>query len=313
MESNTTTIFLINHTATNCGVYQYGKRISNIIKNSKIYNIRYYEIESTNTLFEKIEENKPKIILYNNLECTMPWLNDDVKNIIKNKNILQGSIVHNTKYPNFDFYFHQNPYFTDLKNEFSLLRPILKFNKTHTNNSDIINIGSFGFGFKTKYFDTLCKLVNDQFDEPTQINLHLTYSYFCPNHRIIEEIKAKCFESITKPFIKINFTHDFLTDEKLLIFLSSNNLNIFLHEKYNTYQGISSSTDFGLAAKTAMAICKSNMFSHLYDTSPSICVEDNTLKNIIQNGFKPLEPKYHQWSNKNFINKFEKNISNLLF
>lgn len=312
MAFNMKTVFLINHSAKQCGVQQYGKRIANIITKSKKYNIYYYEIDSADLFLQHVESNTPQIIVYNNLDCTMPWLTENIKNIIRQKNILQGSIVHNKKYPHFDFYFHQDPNFLECYNEYSLLRPIIYFSKKHHLPNKVIKIGSFGFGFKTKYFDQLCNIVNEQFDEPVQINLHLTYSHFCPNYTIVEDIKNKCFQQITKPNISLNFTHNFLTDDDLLNFLSSNDLNIFLHEKYQTYEGISSSTDFGLAAQRPMAICKSNMFSHFYDVNPSICIEDNSLKKIIKNGFKPLEELHNKWSNDNFIKKFEKNIQQIL-
>jgi len=48
------------------------------------------------------------------------------------------------------------------------------------------------------------------------------------------------------------------------------------------------------------------MFSHIYDVDPSICVENNSLKTIITNGFRPLEEKHNEWSHKNFISRFEK-------
>lgn len=305
-------VFLINHSAKQCGVQQYGKRIANIITKSKKYNIFYYEIDSADVFLKYVESNNPQIILYNNLDCTMPWLTENIKYTIKQKNILQGSIVHNKKYFNFDFYFHQDPNFAEHSNEYSLLRPIIQFDKPLRSPNKIIKIGSFGFGFKTKYFDEICNIVNEQFDEPVQINLHLTYSHFCPNHSVVEDIKNKCFQKITKSHINLNFTHNFLTDDDLLNFLSSNDLNIFLHEKYQTYEGISSSTDFGLAAQTPMAICKSNMFSHFYNVNPSILIEDNSLKTIIKNGFQPLSELYNKWSNDNFIKKFEKNIEQLL-
>ena len=54
------------------------------------------------------------------------------------------------------------------------------------------------------------------------------------------------------------------------------------------------------------------MFSHIWNTQPSICAEDNPLKEIINNGFGPLEKYYNEWSHENFIKVFEDNINSVI-
>ena len=69
--------------------------------------------------------------------------------------------------------------------------------------------------------------------------------------------------------------------------------------------------DYALSVQKPIAINKSNMFSHILDATPSICVEDNYLKDIIKNGFAPLHEKYNSWTNENFIHNIESIIGNL--
>ena len=64
--------------------------------------------------------------------------------------------------------------------------------------------------------------------------------------------------------------------------------------------------DYALAVQKPLAINKSSMYAHIVDAQPSICVEDNSLQNIIDNGFAPLQEKHDSWSNKNFIDTIEK-------
>lgn len=52
------------------------------------------------------------------------------------------------------------------------------------------------------------------------------------------------------------------------------------------------------------------MFSHIWDVQPSICVENNSLLSIINNGFTPLRQKYESWTNDKFIHKLETIIGN---
>ena len=53
------------------------------------------------------------------------------------------------------------------------------------------------------------------------------------------------------------------------------------------------------------------MFSHIMDVNPSICIENNSLTNIISNGFSPLEGKYNSWTNENFIQNIETIINQI--
>jgi hypothetical protein len=108
--------------------------------------------------------------------------------------------------------------------------------------------------------------------------------------------------------IKLNITTNFITDDEILDFLYKNDLNIFLYENYQFYNGISSTIDYALSVRKPLAICRSNMFSHIYDVDPSICIENNSLSQIIKNGFGPLQEKYDSWTHNKFINTLEKII-----
>jgi hypothetical protein len=46
--------------------------------------------------------------------------------------------------------------------------------------------------------------------------------------------------------------------------------------------------------------------------NPSICVEDNSLKTIIDNGFGPLIPLYEKYSPANVCHDFENIIKKVL-
>ena len=302
-------VFIINHSVQNCGVYQYGKRFGKIAIKSKNHDFMYYEMDSQNSLELEYNIHLPDAIIYNYLSGTMPWVNKDLVQKYRDKGVKQYLIVHNVGYETFfDYYLHQNPYseFVD-ENNFALSRPLFDYKPIEIDKSDdLLNIGSFGFGFRVKHFDQICRIVNEQlFDKKVQINLHLTSSYFCPNANDISSIKQDCLNSITNDNIKLNMTHDFLTDDEMLNFLYKNDLNIFFYQNYNQYNGISSTIDYALSVKKPIAICKSNMFSHIYDVNPSICIENNSLINIINNGFTPLEDKYNSWTNENFINVLE--------
>jgi hypothetical protein len=302
-------ILIINHNVENCGVYQYGKRFASILKKSKRFNFIYLELKSIDELYSSIIEHSPRFIIYNYLGGTMPWVTPYSVGVVRNMGIGQFCIVHNSHFGFFDYYLHQNPYHPHQDNRnFAIKRPLLDFNfdKTQSKNDGVIDIGTFGFGLKCKNVDKICELVNSQFDkEAVRLNLHLTFAHFGGESNVIDEIKNECYSIVKNKNIELVFTSDFLTDDGMLSFLRGNDLNIFFYENYNFYNGISSSVDYALSVKKPIAICRSNMFSHIWDVSPSICTDETSLKDIIKNGFSPLENKYSEWTHDNFVKNIE--------
>ncbi len=302
-------ILILNHSEKQCGVYQYGKRIGNILEKSTNHKFVYLELNSHKDLDDKISEYNPQAIIYNWTGGTMSWVTPETVNILREKNIKQFLLVHNVGYATFfDYYLHQHPYwqFTDDKN-FAIPRPLPFYNKSEFKKSDdIIRIGSFGFGLLNKYYNEICRIVNEQFDnENVELRLHLTTGTFAGTTQNIPLVSQLCQQNITKPNISLNITTDFISDEELLNFLAGNDLNIFFYEDYPTYNGISSVIDYALAVQKPLAINKSSMYSHLLDTKPSICVEDNSLIDIMNNGFIPLQEKYDSWTHEKFIHTLE--------
>lgn len=306
------TVLIINHSVENCGVYQYGKRVGNILESALDTNFHYLEIDNEFDFIDELTFYEPDAIIYNYLPGTMPWLTESIVDRVRSRGIVNFLLVHNVGYAQFfDYYLHQDPNYVDDDTNFSICRPLFDYTpSTSSEVSDTIKIGSFGFGFHVKYFDEICRIVNEQLgDKKVELRLHLTYSHFCENSNDIQIIDSQCMSSITSPNIKLRMTHEFLTDIEILDFLSGNDLNIFFYQDYSTYNGISSTIDYALSVKKPIAICRSSMFSHINDVSPSICVEDTYLMDIVSNGFGPLEEKYKLWTNDKFIDRMEKIIS----
>ena len=301
-------VLIINGSIENCGVCQYGKRLGHILKNSTLYKILYSEPKNLDECFQLIETYKPKIIVYNYLRQLIPFIDNSFFVYIKEKNIKQGLIIHNdASWGIFDFYLHQDPYFNEYKNNKSLLRPLIEFNESKIIDKTPLKIGTFGFFGLHKKLNNICKIVNDQIDEEVELNLHITRC-FLSNESELTDIKQTCLDNITKPNIKLNITHNFLSDIDLLKHLNNNHLNIFFYDDYNFYNGISSSIDYAISCKRPFAVCKSNMFSHLRSIESKILVENNSLIDIMNNDISIYESLNNKWSNNNLIEKFEVDI-----
>lgn len=306
------TVLIINHRVEECGVQKYGVRFFDCCSNSSLYNFVYLEPESEQELLGAIKTHKPFCIIYNYLDITMPWFSYYTFAKIKEKGIKQGLIVHNTGYnPTFDFFLHQNPDHVESGNNFALTRLLYKDPKISKQDSDIINIGTFGFGFWGKRPELMCQLINDQFvDEKVCINMHLTVSHFFPNHQELNDISRACHTIVSRPNIKLNITSDFISDEEILNFLSQQDLNIFLYKNYEVYNGISSTVDYALSVDRPIALCKSSMFSHM-NKHDEICVEKTPLKDIILSGNQIINQYRDKWSRQNFIKTLENIISKI--
>lgn len=304
------TLLIVNHSQENCGVQSYGKRVAQIFKGSKKWNVMYVENAEGVYLIRLVEMLRPKFIIYNYLPQTMPWLTHPMISAIRGFDfgVKQGLIVHNIGYAEiFDFYLHQNPRHPQDGNNFPLLRPLFDYRRGGAEpavHGSPPRIGTFGFALPEKNYASIVQLVNAQFDE-AEIRMHLTLSHFRPNADWLNTIQAACYHEITKPGIHLTITTDFRDDEAILDFLAGNDLNVFLYQHFPHYNGISSVIDYALSVRKPIAVNKSGLFSHINYVVPSICVEDNPLPLIMRNGFEVVRPFAEDWSNERFISHLE--------
>lgn len=303
------TILIINSIEKQCGVYQYGLRVGNILTQSDNNNFVYLELDSADELKILVDKYNPTSIIYN--RCgVLQWVTPELVDEFRQKKIYQLNLIHNAyNYEQFfDAYLHQHPYWKcDNKKDFAIPRPLPFYaKKNNKKESDIIRIGSFGFGLINKYYDEVCRVVNEQFtEEKVELRLHLTHGTYAGSNQQPERIFDACKKNITNANIELKITTDFISDEDLLNFLADNDLNMFFYQHYSDYNGISSVIDYALAVEKPIAINKTSMYSHIMDATPSICVEDNYLRDIISNRFLPLKERKDSWSHKNFIDTIE--------
>lgn len=109
----------------------------------------------------------------------------------------------------------------------------------------------------------------------------------------------------------MHISHDFLSREQLLNFLAGNTLNAFFYDVHKR-RGISSTIENALAVDRPLAITRCGMFRHVSSASPSICIEDNSLKEIIRNGTKPLARFREDWTQARFLGSLEQIVDRVL-
>lgn len=270
-------ILFLNHNIQQCGVYQYGKRLYNIIKTT--HNYIYREVTSLQDYLNVVEQIKPHIIIYNYHTSTMPWL----KRCIMPYNTRHVGIPHESNGSMFD----QVIEIHDLCRPLFICDPsAIKANSQATltfidynEGPEVPIFGSFGFGFDNKGFHKIVELVNQQYDRAI-IKLVIPCAHFDPNRdTVVQRMTHRCQAANVKhPNIKLMMIHEFLTDEEILLFLSKNTINLFMYDKL-CGRGISSALDYAMSVNVPIGISDSYMFRHVY--RDDICVYKTSLKDIM--------------------------------
>ncbi len=303
-------ILLVSHKEKQCGIHQYAINISEALQKSTRYNFGYVECSNQEELHKVVVKTDPAAIIYNYYPATMPWLTSRITRL---HNIPQFGIMHEVTQEEADkatremFDFHLCPDPTFIENNpivFKTKRLIPPYINTK-NIPDIVTIGSFGFGFGDKGFEHIVKTVQREFDQ-AKIILHLPFNDIVDKKGRQHALSTaeRCRHLVAKPGIKLVINHEFISKQQLLDFLAGNTLNAFFYET-EKHRGISSTIEHALAVQRPLAITKCGMFRHVNSAKPSICIEDSSLRTIIDNGIAPLVPFYNEWSEAAFIKDYE--------
>lgn len=296
------TVIFINHKIGNCGVYQFGKRVYELLAPSKKVNYLYKEISSLEELNRIIE---PEYIVYNWHRATMPWLTEEAvrsRPTTKHCFLFHEEVVRE-EYDKYFFFGDYDIGNNKIRHDSSVLlpRPLFKYNGLYPKN-ETFTIGSFGFGFWTKGYHRIVEEVNKEFDSAV-INLHMPHSYFGdPTGQQKTEVIKKCREMNVKPDIKLNITEGFLTNQEVLKFLAGNDINAFLYTENG--EGLSSATDYALSVRRPIIITDCQMFRHF--KKDEILLEKNSIMDVYTQGISPLEEFYEKWSPEVFLEKMDK-------
>ncbi len=315
-------VLFVNTKKERCGVHQYGLQFFDLIKNSKIFNPTYAVVEEYSTLNNLYAENKYDFIIYNYHPQTTTKIFNPVMNrkydcinvcLFHDSNSIPLSRIKGF----YDCFIIGDPTIINSKGNgiFGFGRILFNF-ENKTTEDDKIRVGSFGFSRSTKGFFKIVDLVQNEFDE-AEININIP-----PSNAVVEESENYLRSSndvqmirnrIHKMGISLNVTHEFLTTEQVLNYLSKNSINVFPFEYLDEKggYGISSSTDFALSCKKPFAISKSIILRHILKYNLPITIEDFSLKQIIKNGTKVLQPIYDDWQRDKVLKEIEDILLNV--
>jgi hypothetical protein len=307
-------ILFVNSRTKNCGVYQFGKRISKILS-PRLDSFLYYEVSNLDEFYQ-IRDNYD-ITIFNYIAAgrssgPLGWLNQQILQGLKDAGVIVGVIGHlnNVRF-DFDFILSQDP--NDQfgsENLYSIFRPLpldMSSNpyikgelESDFLKREIPKIGSFGFAAKSKGFDALIGIVNEEFSE-AEIRLHITSAdYSDPTGERKNSLINQCKSVERKSSIKLNITSGFVDDDDILSFLSKNDLNVFNYENSDD-GGISSVIDFAISSNTPFAVSRSKMFRHVFENCYFI---DKGLANALHDQSNVNQFFMKKWSHEAFTDRF---------
>jgi hypothetical protein len=296
-------VLLVNHSQQRCGVYQYGKRMADILLTDNRYISKYIEADDQETFFKNVSEFNPDVIVYNWHNATLSWFTPKISYQVKAKQL----ILHHED--NIPYHLNSNAIImTDMSENkvariYGLQRPLFDFPLPEIKNNEILTVGSFGFGFENKGFEKICVKVCEEYDEAI-INLHITAAFFGDRLGVMtQKISDQCKNSITKPNIQLNITNHFIPDKDLIDFLGNNDVNLFLYA-YEDNRGLSSAIDYAAASGKPFGVSNSSMFRHVLEKFPELNANENSIESIMSFGSAPSNYFREEWSSTNLKNKF---------
>ena len=212
-----------------------------------------------------------------------------------------------------------------LPNYGSLPRPVIDYKDIQYRepNWDHIVVGTFGFSATSKGYDQIIRVINQDLADVAKVTLQLyaTHGQWKGYDPTPGDNLANKIRDLANPNVTVEIYHEFMEDPHVLAKrLHELDAVIFIYDYFvgdaNTKtnkarSAVSSSLDHGLASKQPVALNRSKMFSHVWDI-PELFLENNSLKDIIKRGTKPLDPVYNRWTHDVYRNAIESKLDKFL-
>jgi hypothetical protein len=307
---------------TICGIGVIGNLIGQTVAKSKKYNIKHIFSDSPEKVLNYYNEHKPEIIFYNFAAPTMPWVADSSW---KNNLDCEHVLVYHDGNQNLADSFHPDHWFgfkymvTDdptldthsSKYFFTTRRLIAPFSptKAYVENEYPV-IGFQGQLVPHKGLPRIITQVQNEFKK-AKIRLHCPHYHYGSGEQVWRTTLQHTLAHLTNPDIEIEINTEIFTDQQIVDFLAENTVNCYFYD-YLDQCGLASSPDYALAAKRPFCITKSFQFRHFWDNDPTILIENTTIKQVIENGMKPFDKYYEEYTEDNVIKDYESIIETIL-
>lgn len=311
-------LFVTQHLDKICGIGIIGKLFGDALSKSNKHQFETFYCESNSELENKINEFGPRVVIYNYHSVATPWVNDS--KLRDNKTNIDFCLIHHDMHqaavnefkPNSGIKYLISPDNTLNGSDyvFTCNRLIPNYEPAPYIERGVPVIGFQGFGPPHKGIAKIAHQVALEFDQAI-IRLHIPPSHYgeplVGAKARVEEVKSIVAH---KKEIIVESSHDFLDTQGIVNFLGQNTINCYFYD-YLDGAGLASSPDYALAAKRPIAVTKSHQLRNFIGLKPSVFIEDNSLRDIISFGTKPLEELYEKYSEESFIKDYESIIDKI--
>lgn len=306
-----------------CGIGIMGDTVGKLINKSNKYYVHILYTDSPEQVDATIASIHPILVLYNFGAGTTPWV--DTARWMRDKwpSIPHVKLYHdygsqeivNTyspeQYGGFQYMIMDDPTLTGTAQIYIVPRAIPTYTGPEYPYSEIPTIGFQGFGAVHKGIPRIAAKVQEEFDHAI-LRLHIPFGFYGDPHGNDARARVnECRSIITKPGITIEASHELLSTDGILDFLAKNTVNCYFND-YLDRCGLASSPDYALAVRRPIALTRSHQFRNYWELTPSVCIEERSLRDIIQSGVEPLKPLYEQYAEENVLRSYENHFETIV-
>jgi hypothetical protein len=297
-----------------CSIWESGKMCYDALKNSNKYSLDYSEETTLNNSYD--------FAIFNQHFTVNNWMNNE---IIKQFNKPTFCIVTEVAFGNnpiqcspdyFDHYIVLDSTINETNRIHAFGRPIEEFDLSTIDNENFDNnipkIFSFGFATNGKEWHKIVEAVQNEYDY-ADIHFNIPQGTYIPDsmqHNLMMDIRNKCNQIIRKPGIKLKITSDNLSKSELIKLCSTKTINCFFYYRESMFRsGLAAVTDQAISSGRPLLVTSDRTFRHIHtylNYFPNIGIKEAIEKN--KEGVLKMK---HDWSQKNFLLKFEQIINTL--
>lgn len=306
-------VLFLNPPHVACSVHAMGLNLWRILQQSKQFYYRYLIPESLEHLAYEMELLGADVILNNHMWPTLPWLTPELIQETRAWGVKQIAVCsHGLRFahPRFDAYLIPDPRTTRADNIWPMGRPLPAVTTQTTLATRVPTIGTAGFLLPHKNFPGTVARIIREFDR-AHIRLFIGQADLAPSSlndaAECRRLVAECGKDI-----QLTLSTGYLSPPGLVDWLAQNDLNVYFYAGNSGAPAPAMAPDSALAALRPIAVNRLDPgLSLFWDLKPSVCIEDNSLKTIMENGITPLAPLYERFSDQRVLEDVENCIASL--
>lgn len=298
------TVLVFNIPRRPCAIWQYGWNFARtLVRNkSKRFSVVYHEAADGRKAVEVLSFCNPDVVIYNWHPAHHDWM--DGGPVVRHSELKNLVMAHESVFDvgNYDGALYTSLGFSppdERWHRLPLLLPEWEFEHAGHKAGPRPVIGVTGFG--GAYADQVVEAALNEFPAAL-IRMHLPLAHYGDQDgNLTRAMVMKCTDMIRgNTNVEMEVTHDFMEQEQLLDWMHNNDVNCFLRKTNQPWEGVSASMCAALAVRRPIAITRTPCFRHLWECQPSVCVEDRSLRQILDNGIAPLQSVYQANTRERF-------------